>query len=278
MKVFQITLAAIIALLGLAGASCSGPLTDAGTTISQAVITTGVKYTNQPENNLEQVGDSSSVIYLAAEVNHPTSTTEVRVVWQKLPNQIIATETFTGKRTNTRNQLDFDYRAATSWLSSRIERPNLSWPMGDYKTEVYLDNNLAKTVFFSIVSDTEAEKQRVQGLVSSLTFGDTLTDDNQLASTKTTFSRTTPIIYIQVKLADAPAGTDLQVAVRQVKTDLIVNTFSSVGVGDDTLLFSLDRNQFGRLWSDKLWPVGSFEVTAKISQATARVTNFVIQS
>lgn len=278
MKTFQIALAAVIVLLGLTGASCSRSLTDAETTISQAIITTGVKYTNQPENNLEQVGDSSSVIYLAAEVNHPVSTTEVRVVWLKLPNQVIATETFTGKRTSTRNQLDFDYRAATSWLSSRIERPNLSWPAGEYKAEVYLDNNRAKTVFFNIVSDAEAERRQVQKLVSSLKFGDTLTDDNQLASAKTSFSRTTPIIYIQVKLADAPAGTDLQVAVRQVKTDLTVNTFSSVGAGDDTLLFSLDRNQFGRLWSDKLWPAGSFEVTAKINQATAQTANFVIQS
>lgn len=278
MKVFQITLAAVIVLLGLTGTSCSRPLADTGTTISQAIITTGVKYTNQPENNLEQVGDSSSVIYLAAEVSRPISTTEVRVVWQKLPNQIIATETFTGKRTNTRNQLDFDYRAATSWLSSRIERPNLSWPMGEYKTEVYLNGNLAKTVFFDIVSDTEAERQQIQKLVSSLKFGDTLTGDNQLTGTKTSFSRTTPIIYIQVKLVGAPAGTDLQIAVRQVKTDLTVNTFSSVVVGDNTLLFSLDRNQLGRLWSDKLWPVGSFEVTAKINQTAARVTNFVIQS
>ncbi len=278
MKMYQIALVFVIALVGLTGASCSRPVTETKTTIPQAVITTGIKYTNQPENNLEQVGGSSSVIYLAVEVNYPTSNTEVRVVWRKMPNQVIATETFTGKRTNTRNQLDFDYRLASSWLSSRVERPSLSWPMGEYKTEVYLDGGLAKTVFFSIVSDAEAEKQRVRGVVNSLTLGDTLTDDNRLANTKTTFSRNTPVIYIQTKISGATAGTNLEVAVRHVKTDLAVNTFSAVVAGDDTLIFSLDRNQVGRLWSDKLWPVGSFEVTAKINQATARTTNFVIQN
>ncbi len=278
MKAPRFALLATLALVILGGASCGKPTTNVGTTISQVSLTTGIKYTNEPENNLEQVGDSSLKIYLAVEVTHPVSTTQVRVVWQKLPNQIIATETFTGKRTNTRNQLDFDYKAASSWLSSQIERPGISWPMGDYKTEVYLDNNLAKTVFFSIVSDAEAEKQRIQGLVSSISFGDTLTEDNLLANTKSSFSRTAPVIYIQVKIANAPTGTDLQIAVRQIKTDLVVNTFSSVVGGSDTLLFSLTRSQFGRFWSDKLWPAGSFEVTAKINQALAKTTNFTIQS
>ncbi len=277
MKTFHIILAGILIFMGLTGSSCNRPQANTTTDIAQAVIATGIKYDNQPENNLEEVGDSSPSIYLSAQVVRPTSTTAIRVVWYKLPNQILATETFSGKRTDSRNQFDFNYKTNSSWLSSRIERPSLSWPTGDYKTEVYIGENLAKTVFFHIATDAEAEKQQLGRIITSLSFGDSLTGDNRISSGKTYFSRTTPTIYIQVGIGNAPAGTDLEVAVRQVKTDTLVNTFSSVVSGNDTVLFSLGKSQFGRLWSDKLWPTGSFEVTAKINQTTVRTANFIIQ-
>ncbi len=277
MKTFHIILAGILIFVGLTGASCNRPQPNTTTDIAQAVITTGIKYDNQPENNLEEVGDSSPSIYLSAQVVRPTSATAIKVVWYKLPNQILATETFSGKRTDSRNQFDFNYKSNSSWLSSRIERPGLSWPAGDYKTEVYVGGSLSKTVFFRIVTDAEAEKQQLGRIITSLSFGDALTGDNEISSSKTYFSRTTPVIYIQVGISNAPAGTDLEIAVRQVKTDTLVNTFSSVVSGNDIVLFSLGKSQFGRFWSDKLWPTGSFEVAAKINQTTVRTANLIIQ-
>jgi len=277
MKQLKPLLVLLLALLTLSGARCGG-IAATRPAVEQAVIATSIHYDNQPDNNIEQVPTSTAVIYLAAEVTDPTSATTVQVTWYQLPNQVIATETFAGKRQSSSNQLDFDYQKSASWLASRVERPGLSWPMGEYRAEVRLGSQLAKTVFFKVVSDIAAEEASAKKIIRSVKFGDTLNDSNQLSSSKTSFRRTAPAIYIQVELAGAKPGTDLQVGVRYVKDDLLINTFSSVVMGDDQLVFALSRDRFGKLWSDQLWPVGSFQVTAKVNGVAAWTGSFLVQS
>ncbi|MFA5009657.1 MAG: hypothetical protein WC553_00290 [Patescibacteria group bacterium] len=276
MKLIQPTALVLIALLALGGARCGQNATVNGS-IEQTSIATGITYDNQPENSLEQVPASATAIYLSAEIANPTKSTTVQVAWYQLPTTVIASEEFSGKRESGGNNLDFDYTKSTSWLASRITRTGLSWSLGDYRVEVSLNGNIAKTLFFKVVSDSEAEKASVEKIVSALRVGDALDDDNQLVAAKTSLARGTDNIHIAVTLTGAKAGSNLEVGVRFVKTDLVINSFSSVVSGSKTLIFSLPRDRFGRLWTDKLWPVGSFEVTAKLNGVIARTTTFVVQ-
>jgi len=279
MKLLKFGAVAFIVLTTLAGARCGGGATSANTpAITDVAVSVGIKYTNEPETVLETVASSSRIIYVSAEVTNPTKSTEVKVAWYKLPNQPIATETFSGKRGSSGNQLDFDYKRTTSWLASQVERPGLSWTIGEYRVEVYLDGQSAKTVFFNVVSDSDADKLTASKAIQSVLFSDAIDDNNQLVdSARTTFARSTPTLYIQVKLGAVPAGTSVEAGVRYVKTGLSINTFTAVATGNDTLLFPLPLERFGRLWSDKLWPIGSFQVITKINGVIGKTSTFLIE-
>lgn len=279
MKLSQFSLLALVLFLTLSGVRGCGPDPQAvAASIAQAAITASVGPTNEPDNRLEKVAATTPTIYLAAEVLNPKRSTVVKVVWQQLPGKVLATELFDGKRQDSGNQFDFEYRSASSWLLSQIKRPGLSWPLGSYRTEVYLGNRLAKTVFFDVVADADAEQQLVERMINQVVFGDAITGSNQLANRKTTFARTADNIYIQIRVVGAPVGTNLNVGVRYIKDNLVFDPFTSVVRGDQTLLLTLSRSRFGKLWSDGLWAEGSFEVTVKVDGTIARTATFRVVS
>jgi hypothetical protein len=279
MKSVKISWLALVTIIALGGARCGSSSNTATATVDipKATISIGIKYTNEPEVILETIPASSKTIYLSAEVVNPTRSTEVRVSWYKNSSQPIANETFSGKRVNSGNKLDFDYKQSSSWLASSVERPGLSWTLGEYRAEVYLNGKLAKTVFFTVVSDSEAEQSSASKAIQSISFGDIINDSDSIVAPKTTFARDTATIYLQLGIGIIQPSTTVEVGVRHVKSGILVNTFSSVVTNENNLLLSLPRDRFGRLWSDKLWPAGSFEVTVKVNGTVARTSTFVVK-
>jgi len=280
MKTSKIVLITLLTAVTLTGASCGGggSSSTTATTVAQAVLATGVKINNEPENNLEEVAAGTATLYLAAQINNPTTKTTTRVTWYKLPDKVVATETFSGERGASQTS-DFDQRYRSSWLASRVEKPGASWPLGDYRAEVLLNSRLAKTVFFTVVSDSQADKEAASRAIQKLSMGDTITDENRLVSSRTTFTRNTENIYVQTDLsASTQPGTDLQVNIRYIKEDLIVTTFFGVVGNDSTLIFALPRERFAKPWADRLWPVGTFEVTVRVNGVLGRTANFYVRA
>lgn len=276
----KLVLIGLCAAVLLSGASCR-PSTENLPSIGQVVLASAIKNNNEPSNDLEQVAAGTAVLYLTAEVQRPTKSTSVTITWFRLPNQIIATETFNGSRggSTSVNQTDFDQRYRSSWLASQVRRPGASWLLGDYKAEVELNGQLAKTLFFSVVRDSDADRESASQAISSLQFGDGLGDDNLIARSKTTFKRDADHLYVQLGLANSvQAGTDIEISIRYIREDLVVNTFSAVVGSDNTMLFDLNRDRFGKLWSDRLWPTGSFEVVVRVNGVVGRTVNFQIQA
>ena len=277
MKTEQFVIAGLLAAILLTGASC-GPTQANPTTIGQAVLASGVKTNNEPVNDLEQVGAGTGVLYLAAQVIQPIQRTAVRVAWYKLPDQVMSSEDFDGQGNNSLQRYNFNYHYGSSWLASRLAKPGASWPLGEYRVEISLNQRLAKTVFFTVVSDVEADRAAAAKVIQSLAFGDTITGDNQIINAKNTFSRDADNIYIQLQTSGAQSNTDLQVSIRYVKDDQIINTFAMVISGDQTKLFTLSRERFGKLWSDKLWPVGTFTVTTQVNGIVAKTADFFVKA
>lgn len=277
MKMKLLVLALVASPIVLLGARCQPVGSSIPTTISRAVITTGVKANNEPENNLNQIAAGTNVIYLSVEVTKPYSKTAVQVSWYKIPNQILATENFRGNRgTGGGERFDFDTKLNNSWLAARATKPGTSWPLGEYKAEIRLNNRLAKTVFFTVVSDADADKAAANAVIKDISFGDAITGDNQLDGSSTSFSRDTANIYLQVA-TESPANTNLQISIRYLKEDKPFNTLNSIVSGNHTQLYTLSRSRFGKLWPDNLWPVGSFEVVAKVNGVVAKTTNFFVR-
>ena len=260
-----------IVFVALSAVACSSELSPQ---VDSAMIAGEVSLTNEPVSRLVEVPTSVPVIYLAAAVSNPMSSTQIRVRWFKLPTQLLASEDFDGRHGDS-NRFDFDSSKSLSSLASRLERPGVSWDMGEYRAEVWLNGKLAKTVFFQVVSDAEAEQLRAQHTVKSITFSDSA-DQGRLGESRLSFGRSTNTIYIQVGLDTTLSGVTIQTSVRYVKSDQIITTFTTVPTGTDPLMFTLPRERFGRFWSDKLWPVGTFEVTVRAGGVTARTQTFQI--
>ncbi len=263
----------LICFLLLTAASCSR---GAETVISDVVIATSVKVQNTPENNLTEVNASSEVIYLSARVDHPSSVTQVQVRWYQLPSQLIAKESFTGRRSGT-HPFDFDRGASSSFLASRIEREGISWTTGEYRAEVFLGDQLAKTVFFKVISDAEANQQAIASKVQQIRLGDALNSQFKVDKDVAIFTRATNDIYIQIGLIGISPNTEVKTNVRYIKEDQQVANFTSEVTGDKELLLTLSRERFGRLWPDRLWPEGTFEVSIIIGGVQARTRTFQVK-
>lgn len=218
---------------------------------------------------------SAPTIYLSGEVVNPSSSAAIRVIWTKLPESIVASEDFTGMRSSS-DPFDFDKTKPSSYFASKITRDGVSWIEGEYKAEVILNGRRLNSVFFKIVSDSEAEAQDNKNAISRVMFGDSLDDDRQINKSLTRFPRTQDHIYIQVDLSGRRPGERLEVEVRYPKEDRGVNTFTTTTGDAEFYVFDLPLERFGRIWPDRLWPTGAFVVDVKVNGTIVSSPSFVI--
>ena len=268
-------LAGLVGGLGLIALTAVGCSSTPAMTVASVAVTSGIGLTNEPMNSLTEIPVSQPVIYLTAEVANPAGSIPVQVRWFKLPTTVLATEDFSGRRSDS-SPFDFDRTKSVSTLASRLERQDIGWEVGEYRAEVWLGGRLAKTIFFKVVSDTEADRLNAARVVQQIAFSDQLTSTGELGTTATSFSRSTNVIYVQLTIGQSAPSATIVVMVRYVAADQSVASFTAVPQGTAPLRFELSRERFGRLWSDKLWPIGTFEVKVEINGILARTRTFQI--
>jgi hypothetical protein len=267
-------LVASILFVVLSAASC-GPQTTDRTQITNLAIAREIGVDNQAILASDVVPASAPSIYLSGQVVRPVAGTKVRVSWLQLPNTTISTEDFSGSRSGG-NLFDFDKTQTTSNFASKIDRTGIAWEEGEYRADAYLGNRLVDSLFFKVVSDSEADAANNKRVISKVSFGDSLSDNGHIAVSKTTFTRSTDHIYIQVALAGTQPGHKIEASVRYLKANQVINIFTTTTGRDDTLVFDLSLSQYGRLWTDKLWPSGGFQVDVKVNGTSATTPSFVI--
>lgn len=272
MKTRTILFGVLTAII-LMAASCRTP--DDPTKVTNFSLGRTIGNDNAVVASTTKLPSSAQTIYLSAEVTNPSNNAAIRVIWTKLPQSIIASEDFTGAR-NVSDPFDFDNKKPTSYFASKITRDGISWIEGEYKADVMLNGRKLNTVFFKIVSDSEAEAEDNKNIISRVMFGDSLDDDSQINKSLTRFTRTQDHIYIQVDLAGRRPGERLEVEVRYPKEDKGVNTFTTTTGNAEFYVFDLPLERFGRLWPDRLWPTGSFEVNVKVNGTVVSSPSFVV--
>ena len=115
-KIVGIGLGAIVLLLILIFFLRSGGGAPA-TSIDQIALALGVDSVNQPTTLASVVPSSAEEIFVVGQINQPKDSTTARVRWIKLPNTILATEDFEGRR-NQVAKFDFDETKASSFFAS----------------------------------------------------------------------------------------------------------------------------------------------------------------
>lgn len=273
MRSVRLSVLLLVTFVILGAAGCSRGVT---TTVDQVTVTTSVTDQNVAEAATDEVPAGSEAIYLSARVNYPTKDTVVQVKWYRLPGQFIAVEDFYG-RYGSVQRFDFNEDARQSFLASRLERTGVSWAVGEYRVEVFLNGELVQTAFFKVISDVEALAKATAQKIQGLELGDTLNSQFKVDQDKVVFARTTDHIYIQVNVADADPNTKIETNVRYVKEDRAIANFTSEVTGNKELVLSMSRERFGRLWPDSLWPEGTFEVEVEINGIQAKTKTFQVE-
>ena len=269
----RFVLACVCVAIALAAPACNRK---DGTSISDINTGTSIAFDNQVERPTDRIATSTKTIYLSARVTNPTAKTAVRVRWYQMPNTLIASEDFSGRKSGG-GVFDFDRDKTASVMAASIEKDGLTWPLGEYRAEVWLNNKLFSTAFFTVVSDSEAEALSAQNLIKTVKVSDRLGDDDKISSSKSKFQRTANAIYIQVDVSGAPTGTQVRTTVRYVKDDLSVADISTSVLGDDSPVYTLSRERFGQLWPDRLWAAGSYEVSVYANGLLAKTYTFIVQ-
>ena len=272
MKLINIFASSLI-FVSLIAASCGpGPTPDAQ--LTELAITRTIGINNEATSATDLIPASAKSIYLSGRVLQPKSSTRIKVVWSKLSGGIVGTESFSG--TASRDQFDFDRSISGSYFASQVDRTGVTWEQGAYKADVYVGSKLYDSLSYKVVSDTEADISQNKKILSSVSFGSELDDAGGLANSQTTFSRSTPHIYIDLSLAGTNAGNKIETSVRYLKGDQVINTFTTTTGRDTDVIFDLSLSQFGRLWTDKLWPSGGFEVLTKINGTVVSTQSFIV--
>ncbi|MDD5605847.1 MAG: hypothetical protein PHR51_00700 [Patescibacteria group bacterium] len=275
MKFFKVSLLVVALWFTLGAASCSRDISS--TNIGQVAIATGLNLYNQPSNELAKVAASTETIYAAVEVFDPTPTTRIRVRWYRWPSELIASEDFVGQRSSA-NKFDYQAGAKSSFLASSIKKNDLTWALGEYKVEVLVNNNPAKSVMFDIVPDNEALAGELAAIVHKISTASALDDDFKISDAQTTFARNVDDIFVQTNIRGADAGTAVSIRVRYVKEDNIFATFSYEVDEDQDIVVDLERDRYGKLWSDRLWPEGAFEITVLVNNLEAASHTFLVKT
>lgn len=257
----------------LTAAGCRG--SQVSTQLTNLVIGREITSDNRALSPTDKISASSEKIYLSGKVSNPNKSTRVRVSWLKLPNQIIATEDFNGSN-NGSNSFDFDRAKSSSYFASSIDRPGLAWTEGEYKAEVYLGSRLNQTLFFKIVSDSEAEEDNNRRIISRVSFGETIQGD-LIQDPTTTLTRSAGHIYIQIELSGRQPGNKIEATIRHLREDKVINTFTATTGESQSLIFDLPLERYGRLWTDRLWASGAYQVEVKVNGVSVLTPSFVVE-
>lgn len=265
--------ALVLCSVFLLAASCRG-----GGAAEVGSLTVGreINANHQVVDNITTIPATAKSIYLSGLVKNPTNNTKIKVSWYRLPNFVIATEEFAGNKTSG-TRYDYDRSQSSSYFASHIDREGLSWESGEYRADVFLSGRKSGSVFFKVVTDSEAEDANNANLLQSVKFGADLNTDGEIAVSKSAFDRSSEHIYIQVNLAASQTSPAVEAAVRLVGDQKPINTFTTNAGQQRTLVFDLPLERFGRNWNDRLWPAGGYQVEIKLNGTSVATPSFVVE-
>ncbi|MBU1092343.1 hypothetical protein KJ836_01560 [Patescibacteria group bacterium] len=263
----------VVLLLILGAASCKSGSSSAAV-IGEVVVTTEINNDNTPVGNLPVILDTSPKIYASVELINVQKGDSVQVVWRYLPNdQIIATETFTGRRMSDQPH-DFvgGPSPATSWLSSSIILADLNWPNGDYEIAVQLNRKETKELGFSVTNEHELDTVTKQALIKNVWLGKGINSNRQITLPTNNFSKTDKNIYAVALTKDAPINTRLKAQWKLLETGEIMNEFITSASGSEYVVFVLNLQQAGRT----AWNKGNYTFSLFVDNTMVTTKNFQI--
>jgi len=256
-----------------------GQTTDNITSLGKLGITTAINNDNSPFNDFEQVVISTAPeIYLSAQIINVVQGTKAQVEWRYVTgNQIIATEFFKGERSDDKpHEFVIKTSPATSFFSSQITLSDINWPVGSYEVTVTLNNQTIKKINFNIVNDNDFDQLSKKAMLKNLYLGSMVNKENQIAVPGDNFACDQEKIYAVALFQNVPAGTIIKANWTYLDTNRIITNFSVPFSGAGYLPFEINLDRFSRLWSNRLWPAGTYKVSIYVDNVLVTTRNFTV--
>lgn len=263
----------IVLLLILGAASCKGSSSSTAA-IGEVMVTTEINNDNTPVGNLPVILDTSPKIYVAVEMINVQRGDSVQVVWRYLPkDQIIATETFTGRRASDR---PYDFvggpSPVTSWLASSVALADLNWLNGDYEITAQLNQRDTKKIGFSVTNEHGLDTANKQAMIQNTWLGKGINSNHQITLPTTNFAKTDQNIYAVVLTKNVPANTRFKAQWELLETGEIVNEFVTSVSGSEYVSFVLNLQQAGRT----AWAKGNYTFSLFVDNTLVITKNFQV--
>ncbi len=274
-------LLSLVVLVALSGCTLRGKSNEeAETIIDELGITTKVGVDNSPVFGFSSVVSSTaSEIYLSGRIVDAVKGMELKVVWIHVTNNTtIATEVLSGERSR-RNQYDFitGSNPKTSYFVSRIVLNDIGWSTGDYEVIVESDNQVIKIINFEIVSNQDFDKASKKNMLRSFYLGSQINVDNQITIPTKEFSQDQTDIYAVALLRNVPLGTTVKASWLYIDNNQKITDFARQFSGNGYLPFNISLDDFSRLWSDGIWPIGHYKVNIYVDNTLIVTENFVVK-
>ncbi len=244
------------------------------------IITNAVTAKDVSGNNYDPVGitDSfpadQSIFHAVVTISGAPNNTPFKVVWMTSDGTQMGDYTLTSS--GSRN-LDFTFKPNAGKL-----------PAGNYKVEVYVNDQLDRTLTFSVggaaqpqptsaqaSSECDASNPQSSGLIKQVVMAqDTQGADKQPVNPTTTFTGSA-VFHAVVSTQNAPANTDYKA------TWCVVNVGSAAApnsmIDSTDLTTDGSRNIDFTLSPSTTWPTGTYRVLIAVNGTVDTVKNFSVK-
>ncbi len=194
--------------------------------------------------------------YVIVDVANAPDDTKVKAVFTAVDVEGAEPNTALGEHEITSSSGKFHFNLSNSML----------WPVGKYKVDIYLNDELDTTLEFEVEGSVSTQSGGIQITRASLA------RDAEGTQPTTTFS-TTDIFYFIIETSGAPAGTSfmarwIATSVEGIEPNYVIDEAEITG-GDDVYTFNLSNNQ--------PWPTGDYRVELYINGALYQTYEFSVE-
>ena len=236
------------------------------------IVTNAVTAKDVSGDNVDPVGitDSfpanQSIFHVVVSISGAPDNTSVKVNWLTASNTAMGD--FALAASGTRN-LDFSFKPDVGKL-----------PPGDYQAQIYVNENLDRTLKFTVESAPSAPSPaptiaKPSGFIGSVTMAEDTKADTKEPVNPTIVFKSTSVFHAVTALLNAPANTKFSATWYVVDVGNAAPPGSQIESTDVSTGGS--RNIDFTLSPATIWPAGSYRVEISVNGVVDTVKNFTVK-
>lgn len=245
--------------------ACSGD-TNTAVSVKNAHMTTNLDSQGKPSDSVTTYSTSAQKLIVSAELKNAKVNTFVKYVWTYVTtNEEIVTNKISYAEAGDKNLQN--YLAITDFTTLS------KWPEGDYKVEIYLNDDKTASAIVAFVVKDNSSAASTQSASSTQSSGayvlnahmtTDLTSVGGPVDTVTSYKPTASQLIASAELYSAPKNTNIKFTLTYTTSNLLVGTYS-LNSGDS---YTQSRYIYCYFVTDKAWTTGDYLVDIYLGDQT----------